>query len=100
MWVRACVCVWVRVWVRVCRCLLLVHVWVLVFGFVSMCLYWRVCVCVRVLVCVWVRVWVRVLARVWAYICVSLCGACERVRPFVCVCVGGGGCVCGASVCV
>ena len=29
------------------------------------------------------------LARVWAYICVSLCGACERVRPFVCVCGGG-----------
>ena len=69
MWVRACVCVWVRVWVRVCRCLLLVHVWVLVFGFVSMCLYWRVCVCLCVGVCVGACVGTCVGACVGVYMC-------------------------------
>ena len=66
-----CVCIWVRVWARMCVC-------------VGECESVRECgwMFVRVSVRVWVRVWIRVWVRVFACVCVYVC---------VCVCVWGGG---------
>ena len=56
-----------------------------------MCVYIRVCMCVRARMCVYIRVCMCVCARMCVYTCVYV-----RVRAYVCVYV----CVCAWRACV